>query len=1628
MAFKPYKSNTWIKKYFDDEGFRKDEERKQINTGDIKRTDVENMKIALEPGKSVDVSGELLQTDKPEAMMGKFKDVKGRDPNVSPLSMIGPIGPKEYNKQVNDDFLYNQKHPFYKEAISKYGMPDFTKVIPMNTESKPLDLMINTKTTDGKSTVKTINPLFLKLGIVDVKKKVYQFKINQDSIEYNIETNTNYDKTTTIITTPREYNVIGENKDNYYYMKDGKLVSLAKTDVSESKPTSEQLEVMWKKSINDMINTVRKTTADEERAMEEEIKVYGTEHIEDDIRVLKKNGVVGEDFEIGDLTPADIRRRANLEREKDKPWLERLGEAEGVIGNIQATAGAAKDFIGQSAERVGQIIPSVFSGEGIPEQTQDVGGPVGGVANFLSDMFGYGVGLAGPGGAGNLNIGSDAYKVGEKATSLAGQKIGAKLGAGVRSFFKSPNAQKLMDSPIVRQTGRGIATGVAGSPMVSLYESASQDLGVKETGKKVAQEAAIGGALGGAFGAVGGALTQRAESKILKAREAEQTTLREQTSTKVERLAAEKAKKAEQAKKAAEEAKKAADESKYSKESYKKKYRLGEKVSKEEESKIVENVIKDTGKKVEERTGTKEPRKILDYYKNKYKKELEGVKLQATLKAKGTYGKTSRNAKGELVIKYNPKNDPDVIAGTIRHEIEHVLDNKRGFKAVDRKISKGDMAIYDRYASKTHHERYDFFEPEYNRRQDVKAAINAGEQVPKSILKELGLEDYKPVRPAEPTEINPNVPGTLSEGGPEGISRFRGKTVPESTKTTEAFKNDLKQRAPVKYNIVSNQQDWNNAVDKVFKSPDGTWSDIKLRNNIGKASEKGYTSKDSAEMMALIEYHEKNGEFDKANEVLEYLSEKATGAGQFIQALSIWNRRTPDGMIKYAKFKAKKAVNKKYPVYDRIKNEISDLKKTIESLEAKKKNATEKQIKSIENDIELHSRLLSGKETKLEQIEKKIAKVDLKPEDSLYIKTAMENYKSEAFYQNYYNKKLEALTDGNIRNATEKQKFKASEFASRKRTIELKRALTRVAELEPTTFRERVRAIQRINLLSNARTMLRNNISNAVFGAVEMTRENTVGAFVDYVAAVGRTRSLSKPITNKAASGRTTVLAPVKTLKAYTKGWGKGAKQLGQDLYDSIRVYGERIDTSDTKGPFEAPRGRTFKGDNIVSKGLNTMDNIVKTIVTDIPFYEAAKQARIAQLQKIMKTTEVTDEMLDAASLFALDKVFQNDSAVSKTMTTIRKKIPGLELVMPFSQTPGNVLDKLVDYTPGGLLKVLYQFGNKGKEGFDTKLAVDRISRTLSGAGLAVFAYALAKKGLITGNLYANPSKKAREYEQSKGKKSYAMKVNGKWYTYDWLTPVGGIMSAMSDLVGVQGAESGKKAVEVLVGSPINTVANQSFMSGLFALFGEQSISEGLIKGAGGSVIQAIPMSTLMRQVATFTDEYERDTKAESQFGKIGKRFKSYIPGVRETLEPKVDIFGSKISTRSGNRGYDFLQRFVIPSNVGVEKRTGITNELDRLIKSNKDETPTNVLPSSVSNTIRMKGEEYELTPAQTTKFKKIYGDSVRNNLSTLFSSVEYQRSTSKEKFNLTKKSYSKSLNEAKKKALKSFGYKVDEE
>lgn len=488
-------------------------------------------------------------------------------------------------------------------------------------------------------------------------------------------------------------------------------------------------------------------------------------------------------------------------------------------------------------------------------------------------------------------------------------------------------------------------------------------------------------------------------------------------------------------------------------------------------------------------------------------------------------------------------------------------------------------------------------------------------------------------------------------------------------------------------------------------------------------------------------------------------------------------------------------------------------------------------------------------------------------------------------------------------------KAKAAPEGSYEQKIYESRAGQIVADKEPVTTHDRFRAAQRLNLILNPKTLItRNPAGNIILGAAENIKD-IPGSMVDRLVSLK-------------TGERTTALPSAGALKAQAKGFGKGIKEWGLDIKNNV-------DTSPSRGQMELPNKRIFK-----NKLLNALDQFERRALNlgDRPFYQAAYEGRLAELKKLGR--EIDADAYAEAKLYAMDRVLQNDSDLSKRASKIRNSLGYFgDVVMPFTQTPANIMDKLLDYSPAGMAKAVYHLGqSKNKNSaisFDQKLFVDRIARSMTGTGLAVLAYAMAAKGLLTGSL--DKDKDARSAQYRGGQQPYAIKLGNAYYSYDWAQPIAGIMAMAADSYQA-GQSKDDFLAQIQAGgeAAINTLFDQSFLSGVMNMLSGYSPAAGIARTLTNSTSQLT--NSGLASAARVIDPYQRETYDPSSLRMAGNKLLARIPFASKLLPSRVDTNGQPLLQ---SQGRDILPRafdnFVSPGKYTTVQDDPVNNELLRL-------------------------------------------------------------------------------------------------
>ena len=303
---------------------------------------------------------------------------------------------------------------------------------------------------------------------------------------------------------------------------------------------------------------------------------------------------------------------------------------------------------------------------------------------------------------------------------------------------------------------------------------------------------------------------------------------------------------------------------------------------------------------------------------------------------------------------------------------------------------------------------------------------------------------------------------------------------------------------------------------------------------------------------------------------------------------------------------------------------------------------------------------------------------------------------------------IPTLTSADVQKIYELNKLAQETDNDYQQRVYLNRAAKIIANKLPVTGKQKVLAIRRIAMLLNPKTLIpRNAGGNVVFGLLEDIKD-APGTLVDMIVSQNTGR-------------RTTSYNPFATAKAEFLGAKKGLMEWGKDVKNNV-------DTSPTE--HEMPRTPSFKG--AVGRGFEEALNKLLQL-GDRPFYEAAKAKRLDELQRL-GLDHTSDDAIAEANVYALERVFQNNGTLAKKAVQLRDSLGVLgDIAIPFAQTPANIFDKLIDYSPYGFVRAIKKAGTVKDSAWSQKQFVDTLSRSLTGAGILTFAYFAAQAGLISG-------------------------------------------------------------------------------------------------------------------------------------------------------------------------------------------------------------------------------------------------------------------------------------------------------
>jgi hypothetical protein len=268
-------------------------------------------------------------------------------------------------------------------------------------------------------------------------------------------------------------------------------------------------------------------------------------------------------------------------------------------------------------------------------------------------------------------------------------------------------------------------------------------------------------------------------------------------------------------------------------------------------------------------------------------------------------------------------------------------------------------------------------------------------------------------------------------------------------------------------------------------------------------------------------------------------------------------------------------------------------------------------------------------------------------------------------------------------------------------------------------------------------------------------------------------------------------------------------------------------------------------------------------------------------------------------------------------------KAPALRLIVPFVQTPMNILKFAGERTPLAFAsKRIRQEIAAG--GARRDMALARISM---GSMVMATSASLASAGMVTGGGPTDPELRQALYRR--GWQPYSLKIGDKYYSYNRLEPLGMLFGLAADASEIMGQADEHSAQELAVAAVVaisKNVTSKTWLKGVSdavaAMDDPERSAKHFLQNYARSLVPAGAA-----QLERALDPTVRETYSEQGFFyETWNTIKSRVPGWSDELPPKRNLWGEAI-VGDGALGPDILS----PVYMSTAKKSPIDEEMLRL-------------------------------------------------------------------------------------------------
>ena len=551
----------------------------------------------------------------------------------------------------------------------------------------------------------------------------------------------------------------------------------------------------------------------------------------------------------------------------------------------------------------------------------------------------------------------------------------------------------------------------------------------------------------------------------------------------------------------------------------------------------------------------------------------------------------------------------------------------------------------------------------------------------------------------------------------------------------------------------------------------------------------------------------------------------------------------------------------------------------------------------------------------------------------------------------------------------------------------------------PVTMTEKLMELRRISMLLNARTNVRNVVSNAFMMPMRWTADRVTalgeGAYKLIHPEYQSTQSVN-PVASK--ESRQLASEAFETVREELLGDSKYNDAQGAIRDKQIFKGSKFSQMFDNLTNGALTRANQAMGKDVSPSLMETARNFTYYLLEkgDDVFVKKNFESRMASYLEAQGITDLDNIPADAYTLAtqeAYKATFKDDTKLATILSDVRRTlgVPG-DIVMPFTTTPANIAMRGIDYSPAGVANALVKLKN-AKSNAEVSNALTLLGQGATGTAAIAVGYALAQSGVIQGAL--SDDKDESQWEKSHGKLAYSVKVGDNYYTFDWAQP-----ASIPIILGTtiyQCMQDSDNALDTIYQGAVAVTNAWSDLSPL------QTLTD--IFGGNGTPAENIadtfleaPLGWIPAQVgavARIGDTTQRVTYDNtSKLNNIINQAKSKIPGLSQTLPVAYDTWGNPIKRQDSTVEAAFAN-LLNPGQLGNATETPIDNEISDLYAATGDAA---VFPKKAAWSYKINGETVKLNSEQYSEYQRVMGQNAYGMASALINSTSYNNMSDDQK------------------------------